>query len=203
MTSPCLGDEFSLDEGGRVQVNLCGPPNQQDWPFDCSARLTNGLHRNEDGCLWVTPQGSGAAGVFAGQVSCGGFCGISPTAAAYNLAVSSLTVTNPDSCRSRDYFIYTDYMYRFTPTSNSSVTNMYRQVTGVDGADAGWTLVHTVDSGNTNYQRIHTGDSWTLKGLRPGESRTIKVGMRMNMQVGTATVQTFDARVGGFGIASD
>lgn len=203
MTSPCLGPELSLDAGGRIQLDLCGPPLQQDWPFDCSASQNNGLHRDADGCLWVTPQTSGAAGLIAGALSCSLFCGISTTAAAYNTAVASLSITNIDPCRARSYYVYTDYMWRFTPTVASTVTNMYRQVTGVDGADAGWTLVHTLDSGNTNYQRLHTGDAWAVTNLAPGASRTIKVGMRINMGTGTATANTFDARVAAIGIASD
>lgn len=203
MSSPCLGPEFSLDDGGRIQVDICGPPNQQDWPYTCSTKQNNGLHRTEGGCLWVTPQTGGGAGLVAIQNTCGAFCSVSTTAAYYNTAVVSLTFINADPCRNRDVFVYTDYMYRFTPTSNASITNMYRQVSGVDGGDAGWTLVHTVDSGNTNYQRVHTGDSWVIKDIPPGASKTIKVGMRVNMGLGTATVQTIEARVGAFGIASN
>jgi hypothetical protein len=203
MTSPCLGPELSLDEGNRVQINLCGSPAQQDWPFPCSAKTNNGLHRDEDGCLWVTPQRTGAAGVFAAQLNCGGFCGFSSSAAVYSNTVVSLTITNPDTCRTRDYMVFTDYMWRFTPGSVATLTNMFRQVSGVDGGDAGWTLVHTVDSGTNNALRIQTSDVWTVKGLAPGASKTIRVGMRINATTGSGSLTSFTARIGGIGIASD
>lgn len=203
MTSPCLGPELSLDEGNRIQVNLCGPPNEQDWPFPCSAKLNNGLHRDSDGCLWVTPQRTGAAGVLAAQLNCGGFCGYSTTAAVSVTTVASLTVTNPDNCRFRDFIVHTDYMWRFTPSGIDTLTNLYRQVSGVDGGDAGWTLVHTVDSGTSNALRIQTSDVWTLNDLAPGASRTIRVGMRINTSSGTGSLTSITARIGGVGIAGD
>lgn len=203
MTSPCLGPELSLDDGDRVQINLCGPPNHQDWPFPCSAKLNNGLHRDSDGCLWVTPQRPGAAGVVAAQTNCGLFCVYSASAAYYSNSAATLTVTNPDTCRTRDYLVHTDYMWRFTPANAQTLTNMYRQVSGVDGGDAGWTLVHTVDSGTNNALRIHTSDVWTLTNLAPGESRTIRVGMRINATLGSGSLTSITARIGGVGIASN
>lgn len=202
MTSPCLGPEFSLDSGGRVIVDLCGPPTDQDWPFDCNARLNNGLHRNDAGCLWTAPQASGVALVQTGSASCSLFCGYSVSAAVYGTAIASLTVTNTDSCRSRDYLVFTDYNFFFTPAATPTATQCWRYVQGVDGADAGWQLVHTVDSGTANSLRMFTGDSWTIKGLLPGASKTIRVGMRVNSNIGNGTVSTFDARIGVFGTSN-
>lgn len=203
MTSPCLGPEFSLDDGDRIQVDLCGPPNQADWPFDCSARLNNGLHRNEDGCLWVAPQASGIALVTSGSASCAFFCGYSASAAVYGTSIASLTLTNVDLCRSRSYFVHTDYNYLVTPGSSGAITQFHRLVTGVDGADAGWQLVQTVDAGTSDQQRASSSDVWTITDLAPGASTTIRVGMRVNAVLRSGTVNTFAARIGVFGIASD
>ena len=202
MTS-CLGPEFSLDDGGRIIVDLCGPPNDQDWPFGCSSRLNNGLHRNADGCLWTAPQASGFAIVQTGAASCAFFCGYSTSAAVYSTSVASLTITNIDLCRSRDYIVHTDYNYRVTPAATPTSTQMWRQVTGVDGADAGWQLVHTVDSGTTDALRITTSDVWTVSDLAPGASKTIRVGMRVNANLGNGSATNFDARIGLFGTSSD
>lgn len=202
MTS-CLGPEFSLDDGGRIVLDLCGDPLDEDWPFDCSARLNNGLHRNDDGCLWVAPAASGLAFVQTGAVSCALFCGYSTSAAPYNTAVASLSITNTDLCRSHDYIVHTDYNYRVVPAATPTATQFWRQVTGVDGADAGWQLVHTTDSGTNDALRITTSDTWSISDLAPGASRTIRVGMRVNANLGNGSATNFDARIGVFGIASD
>lgn len=203
MSSPCLGPEFALDAGDRIIADLCGPPNDQDWPFDCSARLNNGLHRNEAGCLWVAPQTSGLAFVQTGSATCALFCGFNTSAAVYGTSIASLTITNTDLCRSQDYFVHTDYNFRITGASTPSVAQFWRQVTGVDGADAGWQLVHTVDYGTTDALRIFTSDTWSITDLAPGASRTIRVGMRVNANVGSGTATNFDARIGVFGRSTD
>lgn len=203
MTSPCLGPEFALDDGDRIVIDLCGPPIDEDWPFPCSTRLNNGLHRNEDGCLWVAPQASGFAFVQTGAATCALFCGYNTSAAVYGTSIASLSITNTDTCRSHDYLVHTDYNFRVTPAATPTSTQMWRQVTGVDGADAGWQLVHTVDSGTTDALRITTSDTWSITDLGPGASRTIRVGMRVNSNLGSGSATNFDARIGVFGIASD
>lgn len=203
MTSPCLGPEFALDSGDRIVVDLCGPPNQQDWPFDCAARLNNGLHRTENGCLWTARQASGFAMVAAGAASCAFFCGYSATSSVYSNNVVSLTVTNTDLCRYRSYLVHTDYNFKTTFASGGGVVNYHRFVTGVDGADAGWFLVQTLDAGVADGARANPSDVWSISNLAPGASTTVKIGMRVNAASGTGTVNTFDARIGVFGIASD
>lgn len=202
MSSPCLGPEFSLDAGDRIQVDLCGPPNQQDWPFGCSARTYNGLHRDEDGCLWSAPQASGFAIVQTGSATCSFFCTYSSSAAVYGTSIASLTVTNTDLCRTRTYFVHTDYNFRVTPSATPTVSQFWRQVTGVDGADAGWQQVYSADGGTTDPLRVMSSDPWTLT-LLPGASKTIRVGMRVNAGTGSGSANTFDARIGVFGIAND
>lgn len=203
MSSPCLGPEFSLDEGGRVQVDLCGPPLDQDWPFLCSARQNNGLHRNADGCLWVAPQLSGGAAVWAVQLNCGAFCTYSAAGASYFNPVASLSFLNFDTCRARSFIVFTDYFWRVTPAATPTITQFHRQVTGVDGGDAGWTLVHTVDSGTANTLQIADCDVWRVSDIPPGASRNIKVGLRVNASIGSGTLNSVQARIGVIGIASD
>lgn len=203
MTSPCLGPEFALDSGDRVMADLCGPPTQQDWPFDCTPRLYNGLHRDENGCLWAAPQASGFALVQAGSASCAFFCGYSASAAVYGTSIAALTLTNTDMCRARSYIVHTDYNYLVTPSSTGAITQFHRQVTGVDDADAGWQLVQTVDAGTSDQQRASSADTWTITDLAPGASKTIRVGMRVNAVLRSGTANTFAARIGVFGIASD
>lgn len=203
MTSPCLGPEFALDAGDRIIVDLCGPPNTQDWPFDCNARLNNGLHRNEDGCLWVAPAASGFAQVASGSATCSFFCGYSATSSVYSNNVVSLTVTNTDMCRYRDYIVHTDYNFKTTFGSGGGVVNYHRYVTGVDNADAGWFLVQTLDAGVADGARAFLSDVWSITDLAPGASTTVKIGMRVNAADKTGTANTFDARIGVFGIASD
>lgn len=202
MTSPCLGPEFVLDAANRVKIDLCGNPADQDWPFGCSTRLNNGLHRNDEGCLWVAPQASGFAFVQTGAASCSFFCGYSTSAAVYSNSVAALSITNTDLCRPRSYLVHTDYMFRVTPAATPTATQYWRQVTGVDGADAGWQLVYTTDSGVTDALRVHQSDTWTITDLPPGASRTVRVGMRVNSNVGNGSATNFDARIGVFGIAS-
>lgn len=203
MSSPCLGPEFALDEGGRIVVDLCGPPLDQDWPFDCSTRLNNGLHRDENGCLWAAPQTGGLAFVQTGSASCAFFCGYSSSAAVYGTSIAALTITNTDLCRSRDYLVHTDYNFRVVPAAEPTVTQYWRQVTGVDGADAGWQLVYTTDGGTADALRAHSSDAWSISDLAPGASRTIRIGMRVNAFVGSGSVSTFDARIGVFGRSTD
>ena len=203
MTSPCLGPEFALDGANRVTIDLCGPPNDQDWPFDCNARLNNGLHRNEDGCLWVAPQASGGALVSTGSATCALFCGYSTSAAVYGTSIASLSIANLDLCRARSFIVHTDYNFRVTPSSTPTVTQFWRQVTGVDGGDAGWQQVYSIDGGTNDPLRAHQSDVWMIKDLAPGASRTIRIGMRVNANTGSGTANTFDARIGIFGIAND
>lgn len=201
MTS-CLGPEFSLDSGNRIIADLCGPPADQDWPFDCNSRANNGLHRNADGCLWVAPEASGLALVASQSLSCSFFCGFSTTSSVYANPVVSLTVTNTDLCRYRSYMVITDYNFKITFASGGGIANFWRYVVGVDGADAGWFLVQTADAGVNDGWRGHLSDVWTITNLPPNSSTTIKVGMRVNAAVATGTANSFDARIGVFGASN-
>lgn len=204
--SECLGIELNADAFGRIGVNLCGAPEDVDWPHPCPPSVGNALSRDATGCVWSPPLVHGLEGWARQSPDCVSLCTFSTSSAFTNSNVVSLTVTNPEACRVISLFVVTFYRWQFAMAAGDHMPQFWRRVTGVDNADPGWVLVYSDESrDDTASKEFGTSDAWTITDLAPGASRTVTIGQRANTAAGSGegTISNLEAAIAVIGMSTD
>lgn len=94
----CIGDEFTVDESGRLKIVIQGGPADLAWPYPCAVGTFNPLRRQPSGGLWVPPV------PVAGQLDAFGtsHSGIQTAVpvAFVTIDTATIDITNPSTCMS-------------------------------------------------------------------------------------------------------
>lgn len=93
----CVGEEFEVDDNGRLRIKICGSPAEQAWPYPCAASLRNPLRVDPDCGLWIPPYPEVGTAFASGETS----SDLATVPAGFTeVTQAEIDITNPSDCHS-------------------------------------------------------------------------------------------------------